>query len=161
MADSDSIDAIVSALYETISGPAGAPRDWDRLRALFLPGARLVRSVAAANGQPQAESLTVEEFIQMAEAYIRAEGFYESEIARRTESFGSIAQVFSTYAARLSPNGPPLARGINSIQLFTDGARWWVVNMLWDTEREGTAIPSRYLPEPRPIPDKAGLEPWA
>jgi len=157
MADFDSIDAIVSGLCETISGPAGAPRDWNRLRALFLPGARLVRSVVAANGQPQAESLTVEEFIQMAEAYFRTEGFYESEIARRTESFGGIAHVFSTYAARLSPDRAPFGRGINSIQLFTDGTRWWVVNMLWHDEREGTPIPSRYLPKPRPHPGKNRL----
>src|SRR5688572_18845337 len=33
-ADVASIDAIVAALYDVISGPAGKKRDWDRMRSL-------------------------------------------------------------------------------------------------------------------------------
>src|SRR5690242_2414566 len=40
--DTVSIDAIIKALYESISGPAGAPRQWDRDRALYAPGAILI-----------------------------------------------------------------------------------------------------------------------
>src|SRR6478609_3906954 len=40
--DVKSMDAIIAALYEVISGPAGQQRDWDRMRNLFVPGARLI-----------------------------------------------------------------------------------------------------------------------
>ncbi len=35
--DVESVDAILKALYDVISGPAGQKRDWDRFRSLFLP----------------------------------------------------------------------------------------------------------------------------
>src|SRR5512137_2639171 len=40
--DVDSIEHIIGAVYDVISGPAGTPRDWDRFRSLFYPGARLI-----------------------------------------------------------------------------------------------------------------------
>jgi hypothetical protein len=54
MNDTGSIDAIIQALYDTISGPAGQERDWVRMRALFLPGAHLIRTSLAPDGTPQA-----------------------------------------------------------------------------------------------------------
>ena len=33
--DTTSPDAIIAALYDVISGPAGQARDWDRFRGLF------------------------------------------------------------------------------------------------------------------------------
>jgi hypothetical protein len=57
-------------------------------------------------------------------------GFYEKEIARRTEQFGNIAHVWSIYESRHNEDDPePFMRGINSIQLFNDGKRWWIVNI--------------------------------
>ena len=49
-ADVESIDAIITAVYEAISGDAGVERDWDRFRTLFLPQARLM-PVASQHGQ--------------------------------------------------------------------------------------------------------------
>ena len=46
-ADVNSVDAIITALYSVISGPKGQPRDWDRMRSLFLPSARLIPARAA------------------------------------------------------------------------------------------------------------------
>jgi hypothetical protein len=40
--DVGSIDAILHAAYDTISGPAGQQRDWKRFRSLFVAGARLI-----------------------------------------------------------------------------------------------------------------------
>ncbi len=66
---------------------------------------------------------------------------------RRVEAFGQMAQVFSTYEASSAPDGTgSLGRGINSIQLWSDGNRWWVMSMLWDDERPGNSIPREYLP---------------
>ncbi|MFC1535720.1 hypothetical protein ACFL32_00995, partial [Candidatus Neomarinimicrobiota bacterium] len=130
------LDAIITALYECISGPAGEPRDWDRFRTLFKPEAHLIRTGQSPEGEVLYEPHSMETFIRSADPYFLKHGFFESEIARRTDSFGNIAQVFSTYEAHSRPDdSQPLGRGINSIQLTHDGQRWWVVNMIWDDER--------------------------
>ena len=149
--DVKSMDAILAALYDVISGPAGE-RDWDRLRSLFYPNARMIPCVHAAQEAPKAaitaRVLTVEEYIKRAEPVLKSNGFLEREIARRVERFGAVAHVFSTYESRHAANDPqPFVRGINSIQLFFDGTRWWIVTIFWDSERPGQAIPKEYLPK--------------
>jgi hypothetical protein len=146
-ADVASIDAIVSALYDTISGPAG-PRDWARLRSLCLPGARLIPCRRPAGGSAtEARVLSVDEFIKLAEVSTRTQGFFEREVHRRLDQFGATAHVFSTYESRHDKTDPrPFVRGINSIQLFFDGKRWWVVTIFWDSERPDQPIPPAYLP---------------
>jgi len=145
--DVKSIDAIVAALYDVISGPAGQKRDWDRMRSLFVPGARLIPAVPSPTGAT-ARVLDVEGYIDRSGATLERNGFFEREIARRMETFGNIAHVFSTYESRHTAADPsPFARGINSIQLLKDGDRWWVVTVYWDSERAGTAIPAEYLPK--------------
>jgi hypothetical protein len=146
--DVESIDAIVAAAYDVISGPAGQKRDWDRERSLFYPGARLVptASVPGRNDvdlEPQI--LDVEAYIKRAEPILKA-GFYETEIARRTEQFGRIAHVWSTYESRHDPSDPtPFMRGINSFQLFNDGKRWWILSVYWQHENAEHPIPQKYI----------------
>jgi len=146
--DVESIDAIVAALYDSISGPAGA-RDWVRLRSLFLEGARLIPCRRLPDGAGNsARVLSVEDFIRLVEPNVKNQGFFESEIQRRTERFGATAHVFSTYESRHAKADPqPFVRGINSIQLFFDGKRWWVVTIYWDSERPDQPIPPEYLPK--------------
>src|SRR5262249_19716517 len=139
------MDSIITALYGTISGPAGA-RDWDRFRALFYPGARLLRTVVAAEGGVSMSAMDVQGFIDFADPFLRVHPFYERELVRRVDQFGQIAQVFSTFKSSPAPDGADsLGRGINSVQLWFDGRRWWVMNMLWDDERPGNPIPTEYL----------------
>lgn len=146
-ADTVSIDAIIRAMYESVSGPAGLDRDTLRERSLFMPGAHLVRVTLTDDGKPQAKMMDVDTYLKDTAAFFRENDFYEVEIARRTEVFGQIAQVFSTYEARHAlDDAAPFKRGINSIQLFNDGNRWWIVNMLWDNERDGNPMPVEYLP---------------
>jgi hypothetical protein len=121
-ADVESIDAIVTAAYDGISGPGGKKRDWDRERSLYFPGARLIPTAMKAGG----------ENVELAPQILDIDGFYEKEIARRTEQFGNIAHVWSIYESRHNEDDPePFMRGINSIQLFNDGKRWWIVNIYW------------------------------
>jgi hypothetical protein len=146
--DVGSIDPVVAVLYDVISGPAGQRRNWDRLRALFYPGARLLRTVVSPEGKVEMAAMDVEGFIAVADPFFQAQGFFEHEVARRIDQFGHIAQVFSTYEAAADPDGrEPLGRGINSIQLWSDGQRWWVMNLLWDDERPGNPIPPGLLPK--------------
>ncbi|HEY6189288.1 MAG TPA: hypothetical protein VIW80_16670 [Pyrinomonadaceae bacterium] len=147
MNDTESLDAIILALYETVSGPAGQARDTPRMRSLFMPGAHLVRTSVAEDGTPHAQMMDVDDYERDTADFFRRNAFYEVEIARRTDLFGNIAQVFSTYEARNDAGeSKPFKRGINSIQLFNDGKRWWIVNMIWDNEREDNPLPAQYLP---------------
>jgi hypothetical protein len=80
-----------------------------------------------------------------------ATGFFEREIARRTDCFGNVCQIFSTYESRLAPgDAKPFERGINAIQLLRDGRRWWIASVAWDAERAESPIPADYLPAPKP-----------
>jgi hypothetical protein len=147
-ADAASIDAIIKASYATISGPAGQERDWDRQRALFLPGARLIPTAVKA-GENECDLapqfLDVDAYIARVEPFFCEHGFYEIEVARRTEQFGSIAQVWSTYESKHREDDPePFMRGINSFQLFHDGSRWWIVNIYWQQESTRHPIPAEY-----------------
>lgn len=147
--DVRSIDAILAALYDVISGPAGQRRDWDRFRSLFVPGARLIPTGAPAGQPARALVWSPEEYIQRAGASLERDGFFEREIGRVTETFGYVTHVFSAYdSRRTASDATPFARGINSIQLLNDGTRWWVVSIYWDSERAGNPIPERYLKRP-------------
>lgn len=144
--DHASLDAIITALYETVSGDAGEKKDWSRLRSLFAPDARLMPVVWKGEEQFSLRTLSVDEYVRLASKYFVARSFYEREIARRVETFGSMAHVFSTYEAFESRGSSiPVKRGINSIQLYFDGTRWWILSIIWDDERECMPIPPEYL----------------
>ena len=143
--DVQSIDGIIAALYASISGPVGAPRDWPRMRSLFVPGARLMPTVGRQPDGRGIAVLNVNDYIASSERALVDIGFREREIARKVEEFGSIAHVFSTYESYRRDETAPFARGINSIQLLHDGTRWWVVSVFWDAERPGLQIPDKYL----------------
>jgi hypothetical protein len=136
--DVKSLDSILGAIYDVISGPAG-DRDWNRFRSLFVPEARLT-SATQKNGSP-VRLLDVEGYARGAGGYFKTHAFYESAIANRVQRFGNIAQVFSSYESRNAPNEKPFARGVNSIQLFNDGSRWWVISILWDEETTTNPLP--------------------
>ena len=134
---------MVRAVYDVISGPAGT-RDWARFRLLFADGARMIPVRNTADGSAPAV-MTPEDYIARAGASFEKNAFYESEVARRVETFGNIAHVFSTYESRHAPGEKPYARGINSIQLAKVGKSWKVITILWDSEREGNPLPAKYL----------------
>jgi hypothetical protein len=151
-ADVASPDAIIAALYDVISGPAGRARDWDRLRSLFAPGARMVPVVPRREGGFAAVQLSAEDYIRRSGDVLTRFGFTERELARRTERFGNVVHAWSSYEGRFTAPGAPTAepvRGVNSIQLTSDGARWYVLSITWEAERPGLALPPEYL---RPAP---------
>ena len=143
-ADVKSIDAIASALYQVISGEPGAPRDWDRFRNLFKPEARLIPTRKDENGKLIIKALSPEEYIQLFQSRIPT-GFFESELHRSSEEYGTVAHLFSTYETRDKKDGSVTNRGINSIQLFYDGTRYYVVNIFWCAESMGFVLPDKYL----------------
>jgi hypothetical protein len=150
--DVKSPEAILDAVYSVISGGKGQARDWDRMRSLFVPDARLIPAVAAsaANGgagHSDVLMLTVDGYIERSGARLTSDGFFERSINNEMQQFGNIVQIWSTYESRHDPkDAQPFARGINSFQLLKDGDRYWVVNIFWDSEKPDKPIPARYLP---------------
>ena len=144
-ADTASSEAIVAALYDVISGPAGQARDWDRFRGLFAPGARLVPAAPRKDGSAPV-ALSPDDYVtRTSDAFVKS-GFFEREVSRKVDGFGTIMHVFSTYESkRAAADEKPFARGINSIQLMQHGGRWWIVTVMWDQERPDNPIPAKYL----------------
>lgn len=133
--DVATLDAILHAFYETVSGAVGQPRDWDRFRSLILPGGRLMPIVSMGGEKAGVRLLSADDFIQRVEPIFAVEDFYERETSRQTETAGRFAHVLSFYESLRSPDGPPFEQSVNSIQLFNDGVRWWIVNVMWNTTR--------------------------
>src|SRR5205809_1938864 len=95
--DVASADAIIDALYDANTNLVDQKRDADRFRSLFVPGARLMPTSRVANGKGTITIETVDDYVRTASTSPRRHGFSEREIARTSEAFGNIMQVFSTY----------------------------------------------------------------
>lgn len=146
--DVQSIDNLVEALYASISGEKGEPRQWDRFRNLVIPEARLIPTGEKEEGGNTYQVMSAEEFIENTNSYFLENGFYEYEIHREEHHYGRVVHLFSTYGSKRSESdAEPFNKGINSIQLFNDGERWWVVTIYWAHESEGNPIPERYSGE--------------
>jgi hypothetical protein len=142
--DVDSLEHILAAVYDCISGPPG-PRDWDRFRALYYPGARMIPSRKDDAGKGSARIYSVDDYIQRSQPFFDKEGFFESAVSNRVEQWDRIAHVWSTYESRHAKNDKPFARGINSFQFFYDGSRWWVLTVYWEGEDPAHPLPEKYL----------------
>jgi hypothetical protein len=143
--DAKSLDSMLAAIYEVISGPPGA-RDWSRFRALFAKDARLIAvHLPKEGGKPVLQTMTPADYEERAGQYFLTHGFFEHELSRKTDAFGQMTHVYSTYESRESRDGKPIDRGINSMEFFFDGERWWCVEIYWDSERPGNPIPDKYL----------------
>ena len=143
-ADVSSIEAVVSAIYKAISFREGEEPDMSRFRSLFNSNAQFIRI-----SQDGVDTMDVESFTASFRERVKTgalKSFYEAELSRQTLAFGSIAQVFSTYHKRMGTEDPEgLIRGINSLQLYNDGQRWWIISILWEDERGDNLIPPEYL----------------
>jgi hypothetical protein len=142
----ETVDAILAALYGVISGPAGQKRDWDRMRSLFIPNARIMVILPTPDEGYGVRNMDVEGYISASGPLLERDGFFETEIARQVDTFGQLVQVFSTYEGRYrEEDKEPRIRGINSIQLFHDGQRWWILGLVWRAEDATLKLPEQYL----------------
>jgi hypothetical protein len=139
--DVKSVEAIIHAAYDVISGPAGA-RDWNRFRSIFLPQARFTQVGKGPDGAGFVISWSVDEFIRDAGAVFAKDPFYENAIVNQPQSYGNMTQVLSSYESHRGPGDKPFERGVNSFQVLNDGKRWWVVSIFWDSERPDNPLPA-------------------
>jgi hypothetical protein len=143
--DNASVDAVLTALYGTISADSGVARNWDRFRGLFHPAARMFQVTRAARPGRGPLLFGVEEYVTRNGPALSAGGFHEIEVHRERVGMGRLVHVFSTYESRRAASDPaPFDRGINSIQLLSDGTHWWILNIGWVSETADEPIPARY-----------------
>lgn len=140
------LDSTIETLYAVISGEKGVERDWKLFKYLFKPDAKLIPSGKNKEGKLMVRYMKPDDYVKGSGKWLVENGFFEKEIHRKTDVFGNIAQVFSTYESfKSEADKKPFMRGINSIQLLNDGERWWVVNIYWTQETEQNPIPKKYL----------------
>lgn len=143
--DVASIDGIIKAFYETISGGKNVPRQWSRDKTLYIPDVRFV-AMSERDGKIRASVMNHDNYVNGSNEFFVNEGFQEREINRVVRKFGNIAHVFSVYEFS-TEDGKTKGRGINSIELFWDGKRWWISAASWDEERPNNPIPKEFLPK--------------
>ena len=141
------LDSTVATLYSVISGDKGEARNWELFKHLFKKEAKLIATGKNKKGESVLRYMSPDDYIKSSGKWLVDNGFHEVEIKRETLTFGNIAHVFSTYESYKSKaDQTPFMRGINSIQLFNDGKRWWIVNIYWMQESQENPIPKMYLP---------------
>ena len=140
------LDRAIQQLYASISGPAGKKRDPDAFRAMFVKewGRLSVMGKDPQSGAMSVHILSPDDYIAKSFPYLEKNGFYEVEAARRTERFGDIVSVWSTYESRHNPGEAPFARGINAIQFVNDGGSWKILSLVWEGERPDLKLPQEY-----------------
>lgn len=132
MSDTETTKSIIDASYALLSGHAGEQRDWDRFRSLYAQGARMTPLELDANGNLIARIMSTDEWIAARTPFFAKEDFFEYETDREEHRNGRLAHVWSSYEAVREPGGEPIRKGVNSVQLWHDGSRWWILSIAWD-----------------------------
>lgn len=139
------IDSAIKTLYRVISGEKAEARNWKLFEYLFHKDAKLIPSGNNRQNVVGVRYMTTHEYIKTSGKWLEENGFFENEISRKVDQFGNIAHVFSTYESfKSAKDKTPFMRGINSIQLFNDGKRWWILNIFWQGETQEHPIPKKY-----------------
>lgn len=138
--DLSTIEGVMNALYGSITFPEGSEPQFSQFSNLFSADASFIRIT-----QDTVLKMNREIFIATFRKRIESAqltSFFESEIKRQTMKWGSIAQVFSSYKKAFNSDQPPeYIRGINSLQLFHDGKRWWITSIIWEEETATRSLP--------------------
>lgn len=145
--DVSTIDGMIKAFYEAISGPKGQPRQWSRDRPLYVKDVRFIQ-INRSGDTVRPRIMRYMDYVNGSNEYLVKDGFNEREINRVTQRFGNIAQIASTYEWH-TDDKKATGRGINIIQLFYDGTRWWISGATWEEESKDNPIPKEFLPKKR------------
>ena len=140
-ADVATPESAVKAVYQTLSGPAGEARNWNRFRSLVAPGARFITESAAADGTVHRRALDVEDLISSNEKTFATQGFFEHGVITRKEAWAHFAVVVTPYESRHAPGEAPFARGIKHVELTSDGKRWFIESIVWECETSASPLP--------------------
>jgi len=144
--DVSSIDGIVKAYYEVVSGPAGKDREWGRDATLYTPGIRFIIFSEGKDGKTVARSLSHQEFVNESDPAMKGKAFYEHEVHRITHRVGNVVRVLCTAEQQFEPGGPVKGQSIDSLEMYWDGTRWWIASAnIWEL-KPGQPLPKDFLP---------------
>jgi hypothetical protein len=143
--DVATIDGVMKAYYDVVNVEPDGPRQWDRDRTLYSPWIHFVTVSTDKDGHSRVKKATHQEFVDAVEPALKL-GFRETEIFRQVHQYGSIAHVESTYETYIGKTNPQKSRGVNYLELYYDGGRWWVASAVWQDEDAGHPIPPELLP---------------
>ena len=141
------LDGMMKAYYDVVTVKKGGKVSYERDSSLHLPNVNVGWVAKNKDGKSAFKYVSLKEYHRLSDAYLEKNGFYEREISRKVENFGGIYHVWSTYESRNAPGGPVIDRGINSVELFNDGTRFWILGWFFDGERKDNPIPKKYLPK--------------
>jgi hypothetical protein len=141
--DVSTIEGIIKASYEIVSGKAKEKRNWARDNSLHHKNARYY-FFDRLGDQLKITSMSLEEFHKLTDEVVEDDGFYESEVNREVRVFGKMAHVWSTYETRLAKDGAVVRRGINSVQLLYENNRWFIVSWVFEGESKDAPIPKTF-----------------
>jgi hypothetical protein len=139
------LNGIIKAYYDVVTVNKGGKVYYERDSLLHWPNVSVGASGISKTGKPVMQYISLKEYHRLSDASLERDGFDEREISRKVEKFGNIFHVWSTYESRNSVQGPIIERGINSIELFFDGTRFWILGWFYDGERKNNPIPAEYL----------------
>jgi len=143
--DVSTLDGVMKAYYEVVTVKKGGKISFERDSLLHIANAGVGVIQINENRRPQLHYITLRQYHNYADASLEKNGFDEREIHRQVEHFGAVYHVWSTYESRVVADGPVTDRGINSIELYFDGQRFWITSWIFDAERKGIEIPKEYL----------------
>ncbi len=141
--DVSTIDGIIKASYEIVSGKAKEKRNWERDNSLHHKNAQYF-FFNRMNDKLEITTMSLDAFHKLTDEIIEEDGFFESEINREVRIFGKMAHVWSSYETRLVKDGPVVRRGINSIQLLYENNRWFIVSWVFEGETKESRIPKTF-----------------
>jgi hypothetical protein len=127
----EAIREVVQTLYRSISGPAGAPRAWGEMEALYAAPGRMTPFNVGDDGAVHYDVFTPLTYAQSRTLLFAENAFYEDEVGHAATIEGHLAHVFSHYEARRTPDGPAFTSGVNSIQLVREAEGWKVLSIAW------------------------------
>ena len=140
----DALDKTLREMYEVISFPEGGEPDWERMKTVFHSRARFTRITPEGIDYFDFQSFQAMAMEMLDRGVYTS--FFEEEIARQAQIFGSLAHVLSAYETKRNPGASScLARGVNSIQLLWTGSSWLVLSLLWDEGGPGNLLDMRRL----------------
>jgi hypothetical protein len=139
------LNGIMKAYYDVVTVKKGGKVSYERDSLIHWPNVSVGSAGISKNGKPAFHYMSLKEYHSRSDAYLEKDGFYEKEISRKVEKFGSIYHVWSTYESRNEAGGPIIERGINSVELYFDGTRFWILGWFFDGERKDNPIPKKYL----------------
>lgn len=141
------LDGIIKAYYDVVTVKKGQMPSYERDSSLHVPAAMVGATGRNKEGHIIMHTMTLKRYHELSDAGLAKDGFDEHEISRKVEKFGAMYHVWSTYETRNVAGGPIIGRGINSIELYYDGKRFWILGWFYDDERKDNPLPKEYLPK--------------